>query len=36
MDEAVKHFIKENIDLINNKDWEKVLSSLAFLPAKGW
>ena len=31
MNEAVKNFIKENIDLINNKDWEKVLSSLAFI-----
>ena len=31
MNEAVKDFIKENIDLINNNDWEKVLSSLAFI-----
>ena len=28
MDEAVKHFIKENIDLINNKEWEKYLVHL--------
>ena len=31
MNEDVKNFIKENIDLINNKEWEKVLSSLAFI-----
>lgn len=31
MNEAVKNFIKENIDLINNKDWGKVLSSFAFM-----
>ena len=31
MNEAAKDFIKDNIDLIDNNDWKKVLSSLVFM-----